>query len=180
LKLAENGEVDGLYAVVPIAEREQFFYLTPPIVQSAYGVFVPARSTLRYSRPHDLDGYTVGAYGPSAASRVLEDVATQASGLKMEIELDNLRLLKMLSSGRYGERAAAIANVDVGMQLVREHHLEGLRVAGLIGHTEYAIGLSRRKVSAERAQAFNAALLRLMRSGEIRRIVERHGLRPAP
>src|SRR6185369_10136541 len=126
LKLAEDGEVDGIYALAPIAEREQFFYLTPPIVQSAYGVFVARGSPLRYSTPHDLDGYTVAAYGPSAASRALEQVAQQARGVNVEIEVDNVTLLKKLHGGRYGEHGAAVANVDVGRHLMREHGLAGL------------------------------------------------------
>jgi len=179
LKLAEDGEVDGIYALAPIAEREQFFYLTPPIVQSAYGVFVTRGSPLQYTTPHDLDGYTVAAYGPSAASRALEQVAQQASGVNVQIEIDNVTLLRKLQSGRYGEHGAAVANVDVGRHLMREHGLADLRVAGLTGKTEYAIGLSRKKVSPPQAEAFMAALAQLTRAGKVRQIVEREGLQPA-
>ena len=68
LKMGEEGMVDGLYAVADIPERKHFFYVSPPIVESAYGIFVHESSTLDYQRPEDLAGYTVGAYGPSAAS----------------------------------------------------------------------------------------------------------------
>ncbi|ABC30101.1 conserved hypothetical protein [Hahella chejuensis KCTC 2396] len=75
LKMTEDGDVDGLFAVVKLPEREKYMYVTEPIIESAYGVFVPTSSSLKYSAPVDLDGYTVGAYGPSAASRALEEIA---------------------------------------------------------------------------------------------------------
>jgi polar amino acid transport system substrate-binding protein len=177
LKLAEDGHVDGIYAIAPIPERAQFFYVSPPIVESAYGVFVAAPNRLAYAQPRDLAGYTVGVYGPSAASRALGEVAAADPSIKVLIEVDNETLLKKLSSGRYGEAGAALANVDVGRHLIAQEKISGLRVAGLIGKTEYTIGLSRKRVSPARAEAFNATLERLIKSGKVRQIVERHGLK---
>jgi hypothetical protein len=38
--------VDGVYAIADIPERRQFFYVTPPIIESAYAVFAHGSSTL--------------------------------------------------------------------------------------------------------------------------------------
>jgi polar amino acid transport system substrate-binding protein len=179
LKLAEDGFVDGIYAVVPLPERAQFFHLTPPIVESSYGVFAQESSPLRYQGPHDLDGYTVGVYGPSAASRALETVTAQAKGVVAVVEIDNTRVLQKLASGRYGEHAAAVVNLDVGRYLLQELHIEGVKVVGRVGKTEYGIGLSRKKVSDQQAAVFNAALAQLFKSGRVRQIVEGYGLQPA-
>jgi len=180
LAMAEEGLVDGLFAIASIPERERYFHLSPPIIESAYAVFVQDGNDLRYAQPHDLDGYTVAAYGPSAASLVLDGIAKEASGLGMQIETDNLTALRMLGAGRYGRRGAVLANVDVGRQIIREHGIAGLHVAGMTGRTLYTVGLSRKGVTADEASAFNAALVHLMQSGEVRRIVEGYGLRPAP
>lgn len=179
LKLAEDGFVDGIYAVVPLPERAQFFHLTHPVVESSYAVFAPDWSSLRYQSPHDLDGYTVGVYGPSAASRALDAIVGKATGVQPVIELDNTQVLQKLAGGRYGEHGVALVNQDVGLYLMRELGIEGVKVVGRVGKTEYGIGLSRKKVSEQRAAAFNAALQQMFRSGRVRQIVESHGLQPA-
>jgi polar amino acid transport system substrate-binding protein len=176
LKMAEEGAVDGIYALADIPERRQFFYLTPPIVESAYGVFAHRSSSLAYSRPSDLDGYTVASDGPSAASRAAETLAQAAPGIRLVVEVDNTTLLRKLSNRRYGDQGVAVANVDVGNWLIREQHIPDLKVAGLVAKVEYCVGLSRARVSDKQAEAFNAALRRLLKAGKVKQIAERHGV----
>lgn len=179
LKMAEEGEVDGIYAVARIPEREEHFYVSRPIIESAYGVFVHESSTLKYHVPADLSGYTVGAYGPSAASKALDGVAQDVPTLTKVIEVDNTTLLRKLGGRRYGELGAAIANVDVGNQLIKQERIAGLKVAGIVSKAEYSIGLSRKKVSPQLAQQFDAALDALAKSGKLREIAARYGVTPA-
>lgn len=179
LKMAEEGEVDGIYAIARIPEREEYFYVSRPIIESAYGVFVHEASALKYRVPADLDGYTVGAYGPSAASKALDGVAQVVPTLTMVVEVDNTTLLRKLSARRYGERGAAIANVDVGNRLITQEHIAGLKVAGIVSKTEYSIGLSRKKVSPQLAQQFDAALDGLIKAGKLREIAARYAVTPA-
>ncbi|TMH35215.1 MAG: amino acid ABC transporter substrate-binding protein [Betaproteobacteria bacterium] len=180
LKMAEDGLVDGLYAVANIPEREQFFYVSPPIIESAYGVFVHESSTLVYRRPSDFAGYTVGAYGPSAASKALDGVAQSEPTLVTVTEVDNTTMLRKLSNRRYGAHGAAVANVDVGKYLIRHEKIPALKVVGLIGKTEYSIGLSRKKVDPAQAEEFMTALRQLMKSGRVREIAEHYGVVAAP
>lgn len=179
LKMAEEGEVDGIYAVARIPEREAHFYISRPIIESTYGVFVHESSRLMYRGPADLNGYTVGAYGPSAASKALDGVAQAAPTLTMVVEVDNITLLRKLSARRYGELGAAVANVDVGNHLLMQEHIAGLRVAGIVSKTEYSIGLSRKKVSPQLAQEFDAALETLTKSGKLKEIAARYGVTAA-
>jgi polar amino acid transport system substrate-binding protein len=179
LKMAEDGEVDGIYAIARIPEREAQFRLTRPIIESTYGIFVHESSTLKYHAAADLAGYTVGAYGPSAASIVLDGLAQSAPTLNKVVEIDNITLLRKLSVGRYGERGAAIANVDVGRHLIQQEQIAGLKVAGVVGRIDYCIGLSRQKVTPQQAQQFNAALEAVARSGKLKDIATRHGVLPA-
>ncbi|WP_372524462.1 substrate-binding periplasmic protein [Piscinibacter sp.] len=176
LKLAEDGYVDGIYAIVDIPERRQFFYVTPPIIDSGYAVFVHKSSTLTYHQPSDLAGYTVGAFGPSAASRAVDELARAVPTLRTLIEVDNVTLLKKLSSMRYGERGAAFANVDVGNYLVKQENIADLRVAGVVSKTAYSIGLSRAKVSEQRAQEFMTALRKLVKAGKVRETADKYGV----
>jgi len=176
LKMAEEGAVDGIYAIADIPERRHFFHLTPPIVESAYAVFAHRNSALAYARPSDLDGYTVASYGPSAASHAAETLAKGVPSVKLVVEIDNTTLLRKLSSQRYGELGVAVANVDVGNWLIHQQHIPDLKVAGLISKVEYCIGLSRARVSEKQADEFNAALRKLLKAGKVRQIAERHGV----
>lgn len=179
LKMAEEGEVDGIYAVARIPEREEHFYVSRPVIESAYGVFVPESSTLKYRAPSDLSGYTVGAYGPSAASKALEGIAQVVPTLTMVVEIDNTTLLRKLSVRRYGKLGAAVANVDVGNHLIAQEQIAGLKVAGIVSKIEYSIGLSRKKVTPLRAQQFDAALEALAKTGKLDAIAAHYGVTAA-
>lgn len=177
--LIDQGLADGIFAVARIPEREKQFFLTDPIVESSYGVFVPTHSELAYKSPQDLDGYTVAAYGPSAATEAIEEIAPQAPSMRMVTDIDNMTVLKKLQAMRYGDKGAAVVNADVGLYMMQNEGIGGLRVAGTIKKVAYAIGLSRKKVTEEQAAAFNAALRHLEHTGALRRIVEKYGVKPA-
>ena len=179
LKLAEDGFVDGIYVVSNIAEREQSFYMSPPIVESAFGVYVHQSSTLAYRLPADLAGYSVGAFGPSAGSRAAEAVSSAAPGVKMIVEADRLTMFKKLSGRHYGELGAVISDVDVANHLIRRENIPDLKLVGIVSKTEFCIGLSKKKVSEQQAREFNAALRQLIKSGKVREIADKYGVMPA-
>ena len=176
LKLAEDGLVDGIYAIADIPERRGFFYVTPPIIELAYALFAHRASPLTYTRASDLEGYTVGAYGPSAATKAAETLVQSVPATKLVIEVDNTTLLRKLSGMRYGERAVAVANVDVGKLLIRQENIPDLKVAGVVSKIEYCIGLSRKKVSETQAEEFTAALRRLLKAGKVKQIADKYGV----
>ena len=176
LRMAEEGEADGILVIQKLPERERYLYLTGPIVQSAYSVFATNTATIMYRQPMDLEGYTLGAYGPSATSQTAESIAQAAPSIKLIIEIDNATVLRKLSARRYGERAVGVMNVDVGNYLIKRDGIAGLKVIGEIKKIEYLIGLSRRKLSAKQAEEFNAALRELTRKNVIKAIIEKYGM----
>ncbi len=98
--------------------------------------------------------------------------------LRLEMEVDNRFVLRKLRAGRYALPAVAVMNKDVGLQIIAEENLTGLRVAGEYKPVAYAIGLSRKKVSKEEADRFNAALRELIRQGAVKAIADKYGLKP--
>jgi polar amino acid transport system substrate-binding protein len=176
--LVDQGLADGIFAVARIPEREKQFFLSDPIVESSYGVFVSNHSDLVYTSPRDLDGYTVAAYGPSAATEAIEQIAPHVPSMHMEVDIDNMTVLRKLQAMRYGDKGAAVINADVGLYMMRQEGINCLRMAGTIKKVAYSIGLSRKKVTEAQAEAFNSALRRLERSGALRRIVEGYGMKP--
>ena len=139
-------------------------------------MFAHRASPLTYTRASDLEGYTVGAYGPSAATKAAETLVQSVPATKLVIEVDNTTLLRKLSGMRYGERAVAVANVDVGKLLIRQENIPDLKVAGVVSKIEYCIGLSRKKVSETQAEEFTAALRRLLKAGKVKQIADKYGV----
>lgn len=177
LRMAEEGDAHGILVIQKLPEREQRFHMTPPIVHSSYVVFAREESHIAYSSPHDLDGYTIGVYGPSATSQTADSIAKAVPTAKIVLEVDNATVLRKLSALRYGEKAVAVMNADVGKYLILSQGITGLAVAGEIRKIEYYIGLSRRRFSDRQAEQFNAALQELGKSGVIKAIASKYGLR---
>ena len=177
--LAEGGKVDGIFVLVRTPEREASFYFSEPVMQATYAVFTRQASSLVYTQPQDLDGYTVAAYGPSGTSKVAEDLAHHAPHMRLEIEVDNVSVLRKLAGGRYGNRGVAVMNRDVGLYLIERDKVPGLKTVGDIKHNDYAIGLSRKRVAPALVERFNGAIHELNRKGTSRLIAERYGLRAA-
>ena len=178
LRMAELGEADGIAAITRLPEREAYLYVTEALVQSSYGVFTRADNGLVYTAPADLEGYVVGAYGPSATSLAGYEVARAARSISLELEIDNATVLRKLSASHYRWPSAGILNADVGNYLIRQAGWQNVRLAGEVKKVEYSIGLSRQKLSPQQAADFQAALHELIRNGTVRTIVERHGLKP--
>lgn len=177
--LAEQGAVDGIFVLLRTPERENDFHFTDPVLQTSYALFMRQPAKLKYAVPKDLNNYTVAVYGPSGTSKAAEEIVKQAPGARMEVEIDNQVVLRKLAAGRYGEQAVAFVNYDVGMHILKQEKIAGLESAGSARKIEYAIGLSRKRVSAEQAEHFNAALRELMKKGTVKAIADKYGMKPA-
>jgi polar amino acid transport system substrate-binding protein len=176
--MAEAGAVDGIFVLARTSEREKLFHYTDAVMQSSFVVFTrdPA---FAYTKPLDLNGHTVATYGPSAVSQEMHHLSKTIPTMRLEMEVDNRFVLRKLLAGRYVLPAVAVMNKDVGLQIIAEENLSGLREAGEYKPVAYAIGLSRKKVSKEQADRFNAALRELIKQGTVKAIAEKYDLKAA-
>ncbi len=176
--MAEAGSVDGIFVLARTTEREQWFFFTEPVFQSSFDVFV-RDSGFTYAHPQDLSGFTVVTYGPSAVSKEMQDLSKTVPNMHLEMEVDNRMVLRKLRAGRYPEPAAAVMNREVGVQLIAEEKLTGIKIAGEYKPIAYGIGLSRKRVSKEQAEQFEGALRELISQGAVKAIADKYGLKPA-
>lgn len=179
LRLAEQGEADGIFTVVRSPQREREFHITRMLVTSRYSIFARDDSAFVYSQPRDLTGRMIGVYGPSGTSYVLAQRIKQVSNVQIHLTANNRRLLRMLDSGRFGEGGVAVLNQDVAWHLIEEEQLVGLREVGQLAAVSYGIGLSRKRVSEAQFQAFERALDGLIADGTVPKILRRHQLEAA-
>lgn len=178
LQQAEEGEADGIFTVIQSPERQQAFFITLMLVTSGYDFYTLRSNTFRYTQPSDLRGRQVGVYGPSGTSFVLQESLKDTPDIEVKIVTSNQRLLLMLNAGRFGAQGVVLLNHDVAHHLIEHEYLYALRPAGHLASISYGIGFSRKKVSAERFQAFNQGLNTLRNSGQLATILQRYGLQP--
>lgn len=166
LGMAQRHQVDGIFSIVNTPERRAHFHLTVPVIDARYTLFTRAGDDFQLKGdPKALRGRTIGAYGPSNTLLALEKLIEGIDGVKTEIESDNLTVLRKLSAGRYGPQGLALLNESVALALMRDEKIPGLQSAGTVRSFAYSFGLSRQRVRLQDFQAFNAALMRLCRSG---------------
>lgn len=177
LRMAQAGEVPGLFAIVtPPTERPRF-HVSPPVVDARYVLFARSANALQFSGDTaQLAGRTLGVYGPSAAEDALRALLQGVAGAHAQVEADNLTVLRKLAAGRYGDGGLALANEAVAQQLIRDERIAGLRLAGTVRSFGYAFGLNRERVSAADAQAFAQALRALCASGRTAELLKPYGL----
>lgn len=179
LRMAEQGEADGIFTVVRSPDREREFHISRMLVTSRYSVFARDESNFVFSGPNDLAGRTVGVYGPSGTSWLLSERLKSIADVRIHMTLNNRRLLNMLQSERFGQEGLAVVNQDVAWHLIEDEELHGLREAGELAVVYYGIGLSRKRVSEEQFQAFEQALDGAITDGTVPRILRRYRLEAA-
>ena len=181
IQMVNNGEADGIFPVARTRERERVFFFSEPLVTSASSFFVRDNSNFKFSKPSDLDGYTVAVYGPSAGSSIVEEILKSGSTGKEIIEVSNVRVLRKLSYGRYGEpnQGLAVVNRDVGLYLIKTENLSGIKYAGDIKKVPLMIAFSRKQVSEEQFHEFNNALKELIRNGSVDAILKKNRVKHA-
>ncbi|QPF71799.1 transporter substrate-binding domain-containing protein [Roseateles sp. DAIF2] len=176
LAQAQRGEVDGIFTVVDTPERRAYFHVSVPVIDARYTLFARAGDDFLYrGERQQLLGRTIAAYGPSATVLALDELA-EGLELKTEVEPDNPTVLRKLAAGRYGPQGLALINESVALHLIREQGIGGLQAAGMVRSFAYAFGLSRQRIGPKEFQAFNAALVRLCRSGRSAELIKPHAL----
>lgn len=179
LDMAESGEVSGIFSMLRSPEREAKFFITQPIVRSAYSFVAPANAGWSYSGPASVKDRSIAVYGPSGTSAVAERIIKEAGGGEIQMEVANDALLKKLSVGRFSDKTVGFINRDVGQDIIAKQGITGLAFVGDGAQILYGIGLSRKSVTQADADAFDAALATLKASGTIKAILTRHNLQTA-
>jgi polar amino acid transport system substrate-binding protein len=176
--MAEMGSVDGIFVLGRTKERERIFHFSPPVFESSFAI-ISSNPAFAYSGPQDLRGYTVATYGPSAVSKQMQELAKTVPNMRLMIEIDNPSVLRKLRAGRYGAAAVAVMNREVGLQLIAQENLTGLRLVANYMPISYGIGFSRKRVSEKQAGEFNQALGELTKRGTVKSIADKYGLKAA-
>ena len=176
---AEAGRFQGIYSLLDLPQRREKFYMSQPLVQTAYAFVARAGTTWQYTGAESLRDKLVLAYGPSGTSMLAANLIKDSRGAELSIAIGNDIVLQQIAAAQDRPNLIGLINRDVAAALIEQLDISGLRFAGDAQASTYAIGLSRAAVSAKEATSFDAALSDLKASGTIKAILTRHGLRAA-
>lgn len=176
------GEADIIFSFLLEAdeERKTQFMLSDSIVLTSYCFFVTSTSNWKWTgNPAELDGRTIGVYGPSGTAIVARRVTALNPTAHLVVEESNLKVLQNLIVGTYGQNASIVANKDVGLDFLKTANIYGPKPAGDIEATTFGFGFSRQSANAHLAPRMFSALRKLKQQGLIQPILRQYGLTPA-
>lgn len=172
-----TGHADALFLIGWNPERATWLMPSLPLFASEYGFFVQTSDPIVFRDMRQLSGYTVAVYGPSNTSMTLEQIQHQAPGLSVDRTPDDDAAFRKLEAARVG---AVFSNKEVGLAHIQEMGLRNVRYAGMQSRVTYHVGFSKARVTKAQVERFNEAYRKLLRSGELRRILAPYRLEPAP
>lgn len=174
--MCEKGEVNGMFLIGWNEDRAKWLYFSPPVLNTEYGLFVQSNNPLEFKSPSDMNGYTIGVYGPSNTSKSLDEISSEIKDLKIDMTVNDEAGFKKLSMGRV---KAVYSNRDVGYALIAKLHLKNIRYAGAHKKLKYFIGFSKKYTDKRIMDQFNAAYTELYNQGKIQEILKKYSMEPS-
>ncbi len=177
-ELVKTGQAHGMFVIGWNAERAKSLLPSVPIIETEYGLFVRTDDPLHFVKIEDLNGYTVGVYGPSNTASTLRQIENALRGKDMQIHVkedaDDKPLFKELAEA-HGVRAV-FSNRDVGNSIIRGLGLSNVRYAGPYKKLLYYVGFSKNLVPKSIVDRFNEGFGNLQRKGLVQEIYANSGL----
>jgi len=166
-----NGTAHGLFVIGWNEERAKTLYFSPPILNTEYGFFVRDDNPLKFKQNSDVNGYTVGTFGPSNTATALEKIKAEIQDLKIDMTPDDESAFKKLSLGRVD---AVFSNKDVGNDMMRKLGIKNIRYSGRQQSLKYYIGFSQKFTDKRLVDQFNQTFRSLHKRGVIQEILSKY------
>jgi polar amino acid transport system substrate-binding protein len=173
----KSGKANGMFIIGWNEKRAKWVHFTPPIMNTEYGFFVKNDNSLKYAQHSDVEGYTVGVYGPSNTANSLNKVKVKMENeilkpITIDMRPDDEAGFKKLALGRLD---AVFSNRDVGYALIAKLGLKGkIRYAGASRSLKYYIGFSQEHNDKSILEKFDTTYLELYKRGVIKGILDRY------
>jgi polar amino acid transport system substrate-binding protein len=181
-ELVKTSQAHGMFVIGWNAERAKSLLPSVPIIETEYGFFVRANDPLQLTKIEDINGYTIGVYGPSNTSKTLRQIENALRGKNMQIHVkedrDDKPLFKELAEAQ--SIRAVFSNRDVGNSIIRGLGLSNLRYAGPYKKLLYYVGFSKDLVHKSIVDRFNEAFQNLQKKGVVQEIYANSGLSGNP
>lgn len=178
----KNGKSDGMFVIAWNSARAQWLHRSTAIIETEYGLFVRDDDDLNFDqileRPSDIQGYTVGVYGPSGTSTSLKKlknaIESKGANIFINLEADDKPLFRKLSTskGKY----AVYSNRTVGEAIIRGLGINNTRYAGKHRGLSYYVGFSKQRVPLWVVKRFDRTYKKLVDQGAVMAIMANHSM----
>jgi polar amino acid transport system substrate-binding protein len=178
----ENGSVNGNFPLGWNAGRDKWLWFTIPLMRTEYGFFARSDSHLTYRTLEDIQGMTIGVFGPSNTANALEQIQKKmkAEGLKpIQIEMHpnaDGTGIKKVAAGRY---PLYYVNYDVGVREIAEANVANVKYIGKERELLYFAAFAKKHNDKRSVDKFNRAAIKLANDGVIAKLLARYGIHPA-
>lgn len=180
-KAVKKGKANAMFVIGWNKPRSKWLYFTHPLMQTGYGFFVKKDSAFEYTNPEDLNGMTVGVYGPSNTSRSLFNLQEQLKNsgkgsFKIDMRPNDEPGFQKVSKGRID---AVYSNKDVGLSIIKKLLLKNVKFSCYHRKLEYFIGFSMEHNDKKVFDKFNEGLKNFNKSGELQKILDHWSMKAA-
>lgn len=177
----EQGMVSGTIPLGWNTERDQWIYFSVPLLTTSYSFYAQEGSTFTFNQLSDLEGKTIGVFGPSNTQYTLEKIRDEMISQKLipfriddHPNADGRGLIK-LANGRYD---LYFVNQDVAEYRIKNLHIKGIKNIGLGKKLEYSIGFAKEHNNPNFITHFNKTILSLYQNGDFKPIWNKWGAIP--
>lgn len=179
IQMLENGSTDGVLSLIPNSDREAYTTLSIPIIHSNMSYFAVKGTLKKIKRLDDLSGATVGTLAASSAEKIALTHKEQVKDLKVQSESELSTVLNKLTAGRYGPKGLALSNEDVFATLYKKLNINNLEVVYVVKTDGFSVAFSKKAVDPSFIEQFNANIVKIKQSGELKKLLKPFGLKPA-
>lgn len=179
MKMLEWGEADAVMSLIPNPERAVFAHFSPAIVVDRIAYFGVSGVTPHARSVYDLKGWTIGAVrGSNSLQRARENQQLLGDQAIVE-ETNNEILVRKLQAGRYGSQGAIIGGEAVLRFEARKIQLD-IEPVFPFNDQNFITAFSRKSVDNATMDELSKTLDAMKKSGEVRDLLRKYGLRAAP
>ncbi|MDP3653433.1 MAG: transporter substrate-binding domain-containing protein [Rhodoferax sp.] len=180
IKMLEDGSADGgadgVMSLIPNAERGAFATFSPTLVVSTLAYFGSKGKVKKVGSLKELDGWTVGVARASTSSKMVLEHKKQVPTLTVVEEVTNETMVKKLQGDRYGDKGAIFGGDAILEYEAKQAKLEiDMILSG--GAQNFTTAFSKKSVDAQTFTALTQTLEGMKKSGEVKAILDKFGLK---
>ncbi|MEH6628414.1 MAG: transporter substrate-binding domain-containing protein [Motiliproteus sp.] len=142
----KGGLAEAIFPFGINKQRQEWVTFSIPVVETAYGFFLRKNKPVTLKNSDELEGKTIGVYGPSNTATVLNEFNIDQQRFKVMMTPDDQQLFKMLFIDRVD---AVFSNRDVGIAMLQRLQKQAYHYSGNYVQIGYYFGFPKHRTSKD-------------------------------
>ena len=172
-KDTNNNTIHGALMLVKTPARDAVGIISTFLVQTDFS-YIGHNKSAPLKSVNELKDWTISALVNSSTIPLIQKDLDIAGGGRIVQEDSTETIVKNLVEGRYGENAAAVASEQVLFFWADQYNYSNLMKIWPLKTDNFGIYFSKTSTNQKTYEKFNNALLKLKRSGKIKKILAKY------